>query len=83
MGYKITLDRGVLQALTPIFEPLVRGRFVEKAAHIQPVLSRDQFDVLPLRRYRIYQCVRFRRPDGPWLRHSKNAARRLLGEEVG
>src|SRR5439155_17176106 len=27
-------------------EPLVRGRFVEKAPHIQPVLSRHQFDVL-------------------------------------
>src|SRR5713226_2606447 len=35
-----------LLPLTPISEPLVRGRFVEKAPHSQPVLSRDQFDVL-------------------------------------
>lgn len=31
---------------TWLSEPLVRGRFVEKAPDIQPVLSRDQFDVL-------------------------------------
>jgi hypothetical protein len=35
-----------LLPLTPIFEPLVRGRFVEKAPDIQSMLSRDQFDVL-------------------------------------
>ncbi|TMI45549.1 MAG: hypothetical protein E6H41_00640 [Betaproteobacteria bacterium] len=29
-----------------VFEPPVRRRFVGKAAHIQPELSRDQFDVL-------------------------------------
>jgi hypothetical protein len=34
-----------LLPLTPISEPPVRGRFVEKAADIQPVLSRDQFNV--------------------------------------
>jgi hypothetical protein len=31
---------------TRVSEPLERGGFVEKAADIQPVLSRDQFDVL-------------------------------------
>jgi len=35
--------------LTPISELLVRGRFVEKAPDIQPVLSRDRFDVLVLK----------------------------------
>jgi hypothetical protein len=34
-----------LLPLTPIFEPLVRGRLIEKAPDIQPVLSGDQFDV--------------------------------------
>src|SRR5882762_7832594 len=29
-----------------VSEPLVRGRFVRKGPHVQPVLSRDQFDVL-------------------------------------
>ncbi len=38
-----------LLPLTPICEPLVRGRFVEKAPDIQPVLSRDRFDVLVLK----------------------------------
>jgi hypothetical protein len=31
---------------TRVSEPLVRRRFVEKAPHSQPVLSRDQFGVL-------------------------------------
>jgi hypothetical protein len=31
---------------TRVFKPPVRRRFVEKAPHIPPVLSRDQFDVL-------------------------------------
>jgi hypothetical protein len=31
---------------TGVFEPPVRRRLVEKAPHIQPVQSRDQFDVL-------------------------------------
>jgi hypothetical protein len=31
---------------TGVVEPPVRRRFVEKAPHIPPVLSRDQFDVL-------------------------------------
>ena len=31
---------------TRVLEPPVRRRFVEKAPHIPPVLSRDQFDVL-------------------------------------
>jgi hypothetical protein len=35
--------------LTGVPEPLVRGRFIGKAPHIQAVLSRDQFDV-PVRK---------------------------------
>ncbi len=45
-------------------EPLVRGRFVGKAPHIQPVLSRDQFDVL------------VRKPELPGITQQRDAPRR-------
>jgi len=45
VDYAVLADGAVL-APDGVFEPPLRRRFVEKAPHIQPVLSRDQFDVL-------------------------------------
>jgi len=50
--------------LTWVSEPLFRGRFVEKAPHIPPVLSRDQFDVL------------VRKPEIPGITQRRDAPRR-------